>query len=121
LIASLLTTIPAGILLLGGTAGFTWRRLRSEHVWPWALRAAPVWAAAAIVGFFHREVGLWLAFVATAIVSLAYVWHMRPMYGALLALDPRWTPWLAMMRLVPAPARAENGLSRRVNIRWTDR
>ncbi len=107
ILAAAATTLPAGVVLLGSRAGLTWSRLAGEHVWPWMRRAVPVAAAAALAGLFHEALGFWVSGLATGIVALAYVWHMRPMYGALVALVPRWTSWLTVMKLVPVPPRVE--------------
>lgn len=101
LAAACLTTIPAGLVLVKRTIGLSGWRLMSDHAWPWLLRMLPIAAAATLVGVFHQWLGFWLTGAATGLALLAYVWHMRPLYGAVLALDPRWTRWLAMVKLVP--------------------
>jgi hypothetical protein len=61
----------------------------------------PIAAGATIVGVFRVWLGFWLTGVVTGLVLLAYVWHMRPFYVAVLALDPSLTRWLAILKLVP--------------------
>jgi hypothetical protein len=106
LIAACLTTIPAGLALLNRTIDLSGWRLMNDHARPWMLRMIPIAAAATLVGIFHQWLGFWLTGIATGLVLTAYIWHMRPLYGAVLALDPRWTRWLAMVKLVP-PLRAD--------------
>ena len=101
LVAACVTTIPAGLVLLKRTIGLSGWRLMSDHALPWLLSLLPIPAAAALVGVFHQWLGFWLTGVATGFVLLAYIWHMRPFYGAVLALDRRWTRWLAIVKLVP--------------------
>lgn len=108
LIAACLTTIPAGLVLLNRTIGLSEWRLISDHALPWLLRLLPIAAAATLVGAFHLWLGFWATGVATGVVLLAYVWHMRPFYGAVLALDPSWTRWLAIVKLVP-PLHTDTG------------
>jgi O-antigen/teichoic acid export membrane protein len=102
LVAACLTTIPAGLVLLRRTIGLETATLLRDNALPWLLRMLPVAAAAAVVGVFHQSLRFWLTGAATGVALLAYVWHMRPLYGAVLALDPRWTRWLAIFKLVPA-------------------
>jgi O-antigen/teichoic acid export membrane protein len=101
LIAACLTAIPAALALLNRTIDLSGWRMMSDHAWPWTLRMLPIAAAATLVGIFHQSLGFWLTGVATGLALTAYVWHMRPLYGAILALDPRWTRWLAIVKLVP--------------------
>jgi hypothetical protein len=101
LAAACLTSLPVGLVLLKRAIDFSAWRLVLDRVGPWAIRMLPIAAAALLVGVFRDWLGLWLAAGATGLVLLAYVWHMRPMYGAVLALDPGWTRWLAMVRLAP--------------------
>jgi hypothetical protein len=111
LLAAAVTSVPAGLFILRRSIGISVRDLMAERVVPWAARMAPVAAVASLVGAFHAWLGFWLAAAATALVALVYVWHMRPLYGAVLALDPRWTSWFAMAGLTqgesdPEPASA---------------
>ena len=101
LVAACLTSIPVGLVLLRYAIGFSVWRLVADRVGPWTLRMMPIAVVAALVGVFRQWLGFWLAGAATCVVLLAYVWHMRPMYGAVLALDPSWTRWLAIVKLVP--------------------
>jgi hypothetical protein len=102
LLAACFTTIPVGLVLLKRTIGLESKSLLRENALPWLVRMLPVAAAAMIVGMFHQWLRFWLTGAATGLALLAYVWHMRPLYGAVLALDPRWTRWLAIFKLVPA-------------------
>jgi hypothetical protein len=102
LFAAWLTSVPAGLYLLSRAIGLSPRDLIAGRIWPWLVRAAPVAAAAALVGASHRWLGLWLSGVATAAVVMAYLWHMRPLYSEVLALDRRWTRWLQLVKLAPA-------------------
>jgi hypothetical protein len=101
LIAACLTSLPVAMLLLRRAIDFSASRLVVDHVGPWTLRVWPIAAAAILVGVFRVSLGFWLAAAATGLVLLAYVWHMRPMYAAVLSLDPGWTRWLAMVKLAP--------------------
>ena len=101
LIAACVTSIPAGFLLLKRTIGLSGRRLMRDHALPWLLRTVPVVVAATLLGIFRSWLGFWLTGAATGLVLMAYVWHMRPFYRAVLALDPSWTRWLAFVKLVP--------------------
>lgn len=101
LAAACLTSIPVGLVLLKQTIGLSGRRLMNEHALPWLLRMLPIAAAATLVGVFRLWLGFWLTGIATGLVLLAYVWQMRPFYAAVLALDPSWTRWLAIVKLVP--------------------
>jgi hypothetical protein len=58
----------------------------SDHAWPWLVRMLPIATLATLVGAFHVWLGFWLTGVATGLVLLAYVWHMRPFYGPVLAV-----------------------------------
>jgi O-antigen/teichoic acid export membrane protein len=101
LLAACLTAIPAGFVLLNRTIGLSGWRLMSDHALPWLVRMLPMVVAATLVSIFRLWLGFWLTGAATGLVLLAYVWHMRPFYGAVLALDPSWTRWLAFVKLVP--------------------
>lgn len=108
LVAAGLTAVPAGLVLLKRTIGLSGWSLMIDHALPWLLRMLPIAVAAALVGVFHQWLGFWLTGAATGLALLVYVWRMRPLYGAVLALDPRWTRWLAIVRLVP-PLQADTG------------
>jgi O-antigen/teichoic acid export membrane protein len=101
LIAAAITSIPVGLMLLKQTIGLSASALMRENAWPWLMRAVPVAFAAALLGVVRDWLGFWLTGLATGLALVAYVWHMRPLYSAVLALDPRWTRWLAMLRLAP--------------------
>jgi O-antigen/teichoic acid export membrane protein len=101
LVAACLTSLPVGLVLLRHAVDFSPRRLGGDRIGPWALRMLPLAVTALLVGVFREWLGFWLTAGATGLVLLAYVWHMRPMYEAVLALDPGWTRWLAMVKLAP--------------------
>ena len=103
LIVGLLTAVPAGIVLLKPVAALTPRSLFVDLVRPWLVRIAPLAAVSAITGAMYGRLGLWGSTAAAAVVSLLYLWHMRPLYVG-LPLDPRWTRWLIALRLLPTPA-----------------
>ena len=105
LIVGLLTSVPAGLVLLKPAAGLTLRGLTVDLVRPWFVRIAPLAAAAATGGALYGTLGLWASAIVAAVVSLAYLWHMRPLYVG-LPLDPRVIPWLVALRLLPAAAPA---------------
>jgi hypothetical protein len=75
-----------------------------DHAWPWLLRTLPIVAAAVVASLFRAQLGFWLTGTATAFLLLLYIWRMRPLYGPVLALDPRWTRWFAALKLVPSEA-----------------
>jgi hypothetical protein len=108
LVAACVTSLPFGLVLLNRAIAFSSWRLAADRVVPWALRMLPIAATALLVGVFRAWLGFWLAAAATTLVLLGYIWHMRPMYGAVLALDPGRTRWLAMVRLAP-PLHADPG------------
>jgi hypothetical protein len=104
LLAACLTSIPAGAFLLRRYIGLSPRRLVGDRIGPWASRTLPIAALALLVSIYRDWLGFWGTGMATGVLVLAYAWHLRPLYGAVLALDPRWTRWLAMVRLVPPHA-----------------
>lgn len=101
-LASLLTAIPAGVLLLGPSAALSARHL-AEEVTAWAARAAALVAIAGVSGFFYRRLGLVPSASVTAAILMAYVWYMRPLYVG-LPLNPRVVNWLVRARLLPPPS-----------------
>ena len=101
LIAASATSIPACAVLLRRAIGLSTWGLVAERIWPWTVRMAPIATAALLVAGLREWLGLWLTGTCTVLVLAAYVWHMRPLYGAVLALDPRWTRWLAIFKLAP--------------------
>ena len=111
ILAALLTSVPAGILLLRATAGVG-AGATLGVVLSWAPRMAPAAIAALAVGILSPRLGLALTVVASGGVGLLYVWLMRPLYAG-LPLDPRLSRWLVSLRLVPhtapAIAAAEQG------------
>lgn len=101
LVAACLTSLPVGLVLLTRAIDFSPWRLAADRVGPWARRMLPTAVTAMLIGVFREWLGVWLAATATGVVLLGYVWHMRPIYEAVVALDPGWTRWLAMARLAP--------------------
>jgi O-antigen/teichoic acid export membrane protein len=108
-LACLATSVPAGLLLLRPATGLTVRHLMTELFTPWLSRASVLVVLAAVVGMFHRTVGLTFSAAAAAAISVAYLWQMRPLYVG-LPLDARLVAWLVrvglMPRAAPAPAAA---------------
>jgi O-antigen/teichoic acid export membrane protein len=103
LVATSITALPGGIVLLRHSASLTARSLISEAVLPWAVRALPLLALAGVIGVFYQAIGLWLSAIAAALVCLAYAWQMRPLYAAALPLNARWTDWLVRLKILPPP------------------
>jgi O-antigen/teichoic acid export membrane protein len=101
LIATCLTSLPAALFLLNRTIDFGAFQLIAERIVPWTLRMAPLSIAAILVGVFRERLGFWIVIMGTVSIATAYVWHMRPLYGSVLALDPRWNHWFALARLAP--------------------
>ena len=102
LVAAVITSVPAGILLLRPQTALSVRHVTRELLAPWMARAAALVVAAAAAGFFYRSLGLVLSGVLAALISLTYLWQMRPLYLG-LPLDARWTQWLVRVKLMPAP------------------
>jgi O-antigen/teichoic acid export membrane protein len=101
LVGTALAAYPAGVYFLRRAAGLTQRDVWAHAVAPWALRAAPVLAAAAAVGVLGARSGGWLPWALAPLVAVAYVWAMRPLYeGIPLPVPVRRV--LARLRLVPA-------------------
>jgi O-antigen/teichoic acid export membrane protein len=105
LVASVATSIPAGVLLLGPATGLTARHLVRELLWPWASRAGALVVLAATAGAFHRSLGLAFSAALAAAISIAYMWQMRALFAG-LPLDARMVGWLVRVRLMPPPAPA---------------
>jgi hypothetical protein len=101
LIAGCLTSVPAGFFLIDRSIGLNVRDVFVQRICPWLVKATPVAAAAMLIGLSRHWLGFWLAGVATALVLVAYAWQMRPLYSDIVSLDPKWTRWLALMKLVP--------------------
>jgi O-antigen/teichoic acid export membrane protein len=101
LVAASVTSVPAGIFLLRPETGLSVRHLIRELLMPWAMRAVALLAAAAACGFFYQTLGLVSSASFAAVISLAYLWQMRPLYLG-LPLDRRWTEWLVRVKLLPA-------------------
>lgn len=100
LLASLLTSIPAGILLLRPATELSAQHLMKELVGPWLTRAGAFFAVAAIAGFFSQTLGLVLSGLLAALICAGYIWHMRPLYVG-LPLNARLADWLVRVRLLP--------------------
>jgi len=103
LMATAVTALPGGIVLLAPKVSLTTRALLDEAVAPWAVRAAPLIAMAGVIGAFYQSLGLVLCAIAAGLVCLAYAWQMRPLYAAALPLNTRWTDWLVRLRILPPP------------------
>jgi hypothetical protein len=100
LLASLLTSIPAGLLLLKPATEISAQHLMRELIGPWLARAGAFFAAAALAGFFSETVGVVLSGVLAVLISAGYVWHMRPLYVG-LPLNSRMVEWLVRVGLLP--------------------
>ncbi len=79
------------------------------------MRMAPLSIAAILVGAFRERLGFWIVFMGTVAIAAAYVWNMRPLYGSVLALDPRWNRWFALARLAPPVQAASSSAMPAVN------
>jgi len=100
LIASVLTTLPAGVWLLRRPTGITPRWLMTHLIGPWLPRFVPIAALAFAGGLLYLRIGIWTSAAAAAALCVLYAWHMRPLYAS-LPLDPRVTDVLVRFRLVP--------------------
>ena len=105
LLASLATSIPAGVLLLRPATELTARHLARDLLTPWLTRAGLLVVLAATAGAFHRTIDLMLSAAIAAAISLAYLWHMRPLYVG-LPLDARVALWLVRAGLMPPTSSA---------------
>jgi O-antigen/teichoic acid export membrane protein len=99
LVAGALTAVPVGVVLLRPSTKLTVRQLVTELVGPWLGRIAPLLVVSSVVGVFYQSLGLVASAVLAAIVSLFYVWHMRPLYAG-LPFDAHWNQWLVRLRLM---------------------
>jgi hypothetical protein len=104
-VASALTSLPAGIALIRRATSFTPDVLVSTLLWPWFVRMAPIVGLALIVGISAQHLGLWAAAVVAGLVCAAYVWQARPLLTE-IATEPRFGLWLRRLRLVSPPASA---------------
>jgi O-antigen/teichoic acid export membrane protein len=102
LIAAAMTSVPGGVLLLREAAGFTPSAVVSDLLLPWIARIAPVAAIAILAGLSSQALGIWLATLAAALVSTAYVWQARPLMAD-LASEPRFAVWLRRLKLIASP------------------
>jgi O-antigen/teichoic acid export membrane protein len=100
ILAAIVTTLPAGVVLLGRTTGLETRWLIGGVIGTWSLRAAPLVAVAAVLGFWGRSLSVFLVAALAAPIGLAYVWRMRPLYRD-FPLDPRFRRLLATLGLAP--------------------
>jgi O-antigen/teichoic acid export membrane protein len=105
LAASMLTSLPAGIVLLRDAASFTPAALVSDLLTPWLVRIAPVAAVAILAGLVSPSLGIWWSAGAAVLVCAAYVWQARPLLAD-LADEPRIGIWLQRSRLLASPAPA---------------
>jgi hypothetical protein len=101
LLASLLTAVPAGVVLLRPSTELSSRHLMKELIGTWLARASAFFAAAAVAGLVSQELGLVLSGAVAALLCAGYVWHMRPLYVG-LPLNARLVEWLVRVRLLPA-------------------
>jgi O-antigen/teichoic acid export membrane protein len=101
LVATAMTSLPGGILLLRPNTGLTAGQLLADVVTPWAMRALPLVAMAGLLGAFYEMLGLWLSAIAAGVICLGYAWQMRPLYAAALPLNDRWTTWLVRLKVLP--------------------
>jgi O-antigen/teichoic acid export membrane protein len=104
-VASALTSLPAGIALIRRATSFTPDVLVSTLLWPWFVRMAPIVGLALMVGISGQHLGLWAAAVVAGLVCAAYVWQARPLLTE-IATEPRFGLWLRRLRLVSPPASA---------------
>jgi O-antigen/teichoic acid export membrane protein len=99
LVTGLLTSVPAGVLLLRTAVGLEPGSTLGV-VWAWAPRMAPIAMAAALVGVLSPSWGFGATLGATLAVGGLYLWVMRPLFVD-LPLDPRWSRWLVSLRVIP--------------------
>jgi O-antigen/teichoic acid export membrane protein len=102
LIAGAITSVPAAIVLLRPVTALTVRHLARELIGPWLVRGTSLVVVSVVVGLFYRGLGLVLTGSMASVISMFYVWHMRPLYVG-LPLDARWANWLVRIRLIPPP------------------
>jgi O-antigen/teichoic acid export membrane protein len=102
-VVGLALAVPAGMFLLRRSTGLTTAQIWPQLVAPWLRRAAPLAVAAAAVGRASQLIGLPGTLALSAIVGAAYIWQMRPSYGA-LPLSAVWRNRLVSLRLLrPTP------------------
>ena len=109
LVSALLTTLPAGLVLLRPATGLSPRWLLGDVVLPWLGRVWPILLAALAFGMWHRGETVWLPVGVTTVLGLAYLWGTRAIYED-LPLPPQVRRWLAFVRLAaPTPAAVPSG------------
>ena len=96
-----MTSLPGSLSLLRGSTDLHARALVVDLTLPWAARAVPLLAIAALAGAFYASVGVWIASVLASLLCLGYVWFLRPFYAEGLPLDDRWIRWLRRFHLLP--------------------
>jgi len=99
-IGTALVAYPAGAHYLRRTSGLTQGELWRRALAPWSARAALLLLAGALAGIAGWRVSPWIAFAASPLLALGYVWWLRPLYAD-LPLPGRLRPVLARLRLVP--------------------
>jgi hypothetical protein len=118
LIATVVTALPGGVVLLRPNASLSATALMREAVLPWAIRGLPLLVVGGIVGTFYQTLGLAVSAAAAALVCIAYAWQMRPLYAAALPLNPWWTNWLLRLKILPptlpVPAAAASAIEKPV-------
>jgi O-antigen/teichoic acid export membrane protein len=102
-IAALSTSAPAGLALLRGSTGLSFRSLWDELLSPWLRRLAPAALVCAAVGILIRDAGVVAAGGASAICLAGCIWAVRPLLSG-LPLSEHWTRRLVRARVLPAPA-----------------
>lgn len=107
IIGALATQLPGSFVLLRRTTQLQAEPMLNDLVLPWLSRALPLLVASGLAGLFYRSLGLWWSAAAAAVVCLAYVWHLRPLYAEGLPIDPQWAEWLRYFRLLPTLAPLE--------------
>lgn len=100
-IAAAVTSLPGSIALLRHAVGYRAQPLVTSMFGPWLFRSLPTLAAALFIGAAYPILGIWICAAATALISLAYVWLMRPLYAEGLPLEANWMRWLQRVRLLP--------------------
>jgi O-antigen/teichoic acid export membrane protein len=103
--SGVVTTLPAGVILLRRAASVPWRWLSDELGRPWLLRLAPfVLALAGVQASSDRATIGCVAGLALGVAAVTlYVWWMRPLYRG-LPFHPSVRSWLGRLRLMPVPA-----------------
>ena len=109
-VSGLVTTLPAGVLLLRRAAALPWRRLGRDVATPWVIRLAPFLVLVAVVRvLIERLMTDGIFTLAVSLVSvMAYVWWMRPLYH-LLPLHPALRGWLGRWKLAAPVVHAPVG------------